>query len=188
LRPESFGLSRWVKGIRRDAWLTPRPAVHTAWMPRSCRPSALPLELIMNIGPLLGTCRTHWIRDSTASERSGFGVSWRSSRPGAPGPCCWWCQSDASSLWFTRCGPRDQPTARSVGPVRTAVPVRAVVRSGSSARSALRPFRSTVPSDRAVRLPSGRAGGPSGSSGLMPQGVPPGAGIGSIGTRGRVRR
>jgi len=31
--------------------------------------------------------RTHWNRGFTASERTGSGVSWRSSWPGAPGPC-----------------------------------------------------------------------------------------------------
>jgi hypothetical protein len=35
----------------------------------------------------------------TALERLGLnGVSWRSSGPGAPGPCCWCCQCDLSPV------------------------------------------------------------------------------------------
>jgi len=41
----------------------------------------------MTIGPLPDACRTPWIRDFTALERTGSGVSWRSGWSGAPGPC-----------------------------------------------------------------------------------------------------
>jgi len=42
-------------------------------------------------GCLPDACRTHWIRDSTALERSGSGVSSCSNWPGAYEPWCWWC-------------------------------------------------------------------------------------------------
>ena len=57
-----------------------------------------PRELIMKIGLLPDPCRTHWIRDSTALERTGSGVSWRSSWPGALGPWCGWCRGDLSPV------------------------------------------------------------------------------------------
>jgi len=49
--------------------------------------------LIMKIGPPPGASRTHWNPALTALERAGSGVSWRSSWPDTPGPCCWRCRS-----------------------------------------------------------------------------------------------
>src|SRR5215475_2324285 len=48
------------------------------------------LDLGFHCGPV--RCRTHWNRDSTASERGGSGVSGRSSWSGADGGWCWGCR------------------------------------------------------------------------------------------------
>jgi hypothetical protein len=41
--------------------------------------------LIMTIGLLPAACRTQWNQEFTALERTGSGVSWRSSWSGASG-------------------------------------------------------------------------------------------------------
>jgi len=68
----------------------------------------------MTIGPLPDACRTpagrtQWNRASTASGRTGSGVSWRSNWFSAPGPWCWWCRCVLSPVFWGHAG-RPRPT------------------------------------------------------------------------------